>query len=73
MSHPMAGAFRTVSVAAIRQSVLSGFLNLGCMRQDPTFKDIFAHGFIVVGATLVVARAGTAVASREGRAVARAP
>ena len=47
MSYPSTGVFRTCPVADIRQSALFVLLNLGAMRQDPTFKDIFAYGFMV--------------------------
>ena len=47
MSYPSKGVFRTCPVADIRQSALFVLLNLGAMRQDPTFKDIFAYAFMV--------------------------
>ena len=47
MSYPSTGVFPTCPVAGIRQSALFVLLNLGAMRQDPTFKDIFAYAFMV--------------------------
>lgn len=47
MSHLFARTFLTGFVTVIRQSVLFASVNLVCMRQDPTFKDIFAYGFMV--------------------------
>ena len=47
MSHMSTSEFPTRFVADIRQSASFAFLNLGRVRQDPTFKDIFAYPFMV--------------------------